>query len=323
MKTFIAAAIASSAFALDQFDYGYMKYVTEHNKSYATLEEYQMRMAYYLETEAFIQEHNESNANFTLGHNQFSDMSERERKERLGAIPMPAENVEETVFSTENLPTSVDWRSAGAVNAVKDQGQCGSCWAFSAIGTLEGAHFLATGSLKSFSEQELVDCATSKYSNYGCNGGMYDRAWDYLSNHYSMLESTYRYTAKDGTCQYGQLPETSVETLKTIYPKKFNTDQLKAAVATAPISIGIEADRRVFQQYSSGIFDSTQCGTQLDHAVMLVGYGSENGQDYFILRNSWGTTWGEKGYMRVAYTAGSTGYGICGINQYPAYTTAN
>ena len=217
----------------------------------------------------------------------------------------------------------MDWRTAGAVNAVKDQGQCGSCWAFSAIGTLEGAHFLATGNLLSFAEQQLVDCNRSWTGNHGCNGGWYYTAWNYLSSSFAIEESVYKYTAQNGTCEYAQLEKTNVETLKTTYPKKNNSDQLKAAVAKQPVSVAIEADKLVFQQYSSGVFDSAKCGTTLDHAVMLVGYGTENGQDYFILRNSWGTTWGEKGYMKLAYTAGDTSVGTCGVNQMPAYTSAD
>ena len=322
MKTFIFAATAAAASALNASEFQFMSFAAEHNKSYETVEEFQMRAALFAETEAFIQEHNTQNNNYTVGHNQFSDMTDMERKARLGF--RAAENKDGNVveLDTTNLPESVDWRTAGAVNAIQDQGQCGSCWAFSATGSLEGAHFLATGNLLKFAEQQLVDCANTAagYLNFGCNGGMYGRAWNYWKTHDAILESDYAYTAKDGTCAYDSTPLTTIEVTNWSSVKTDDVAQTKAAVAQRPISIAIEADKLVFQQYSSGIFDNTKCGTTMDHAVMLVGYGSENGQDYFILRNSWGTTWGEKGYMRIAAV---DGVGICGMNQQPQYTNSD
>lgn len=149
---------------------------------------------------------------------------------------------------------------------------------------------------------------------------MYGRAWNYWKTHDAILESDYAYTAKDGTCAYDSTPLTTIEVTNWSSVKTDDVAQTKAAVAQRPISIAIEADKLVFQQYSSGIFDNTKCGTTMDHAVMLVGYGSENGQDYFILRNSWGTTWGEKGYMRIAAV---DGVGVCGMNQQPQYTNSD
>jgi C1A family cysteine protease len=152
MKTFIFAATAAAASALNTSEFQFMSFAAEHNKSYETVEEFQMRAALFAETEAFIQEHNTQNNNYTVGHNQFSDMTDMERKARLGF--RAAENKDGNVveLDTTNLPESVDWRTAGAVNAIQDQGQCGSCWAFSATGSLEGAHFLATGELLKFAE---------------------------------------------------------------------------------------------------------------------------------------------------------------------------
>merc|ERR1712151_316044 len=163
-----------------------------------------------------------------------------------------------------------DWRTKNAVTPVKDQGQCGSCWTFSSTGVLEGAHAIATGELLSFSEQQIVDCANVKhgYMSFGCNGGNQSVAFKYLEKHNAELESVYKYTAKNGSCAYAKV-------------KKNNVEQMKAAVAGQPVSVSIEADKKVFQQYTSGIFDSAECGTKLDHAVLVVGYGSDNGTDYW------------------------------------------
>ena len=319
----IAAASAGAALALEQLEVEFMQYISKHNKSYESLEHFQERFALFMEKDAFIKEHNASNANFTLAHNQFSDMTDMERKSVLGLrTNSPRENKAAKVLSTDDLPASIDWRDLGAVNPIQDQGQCGSCWAFSATGSLEGAHFLASGDLLKFAESQLVDCANVRhgYINFGCNGGLSERAWNYWSTHDAILESDYPYVAADGDCQYDSLPHTAVETQGWENVTADDVDQVRAAVANQPISIAIEADKLVFQLYSTGIFDSPKCGTTLDHAVMIVGYGSENGQDYFILRNSWNTTWGEEGYMRIAAEAGD---GVCGMNMEAQYTAAN
>ena len=258
MKTFFAGALlASVSVAFTSTDFKFVQYLAEHNKNYPTLNEYNQRLAHFAAIDELIEEHNSSNASFKLGHNIFSDMTAVEKQQRLGFKAGAEDHPREfTHHETENLPTSVDWRTAGAVNAIKDQGQCGSCWAFSAVGTFEGAHFLATGNLLSFAEQQLVDCNRSWTGNHGCNGGWYYTAWSYFQSSFAILESDYKYTARDGTCEYTQLDKTNVETLKTTFPAKNSSDQIKAALAGRPISVAIEADKAVFQQYSSGIFDS-------------------------------------------------------------------
>jgi len=207
---------------------------------------------------------------------------------------------------------------------VKDQGQCGSCWAFSSTGALEGAHYKASGELLSFSEQQLVDCSGLFYGNLGCNGGMQARAFRYLESHKAELESVYPYTSgttkKKSSCAYSSDSKTAVE-VKTYKNVTANSpSQMKAALAQQPLSVSIEADKRVFQTYKSGILDSTACGTKLDHAVLAVGYGSEGGQEYWLVKNSWNTTWGDEGYVKLAIVDGD---GICGVQMGPLYPTAN
>jgi len=222
------------------------------------------------------------------------------------------------LISEVGLPASVDWVTAGAVTAIKNQGQCGACWAFSTTGSVEGVNFINTGKLISLSEQQLVDCSRS-YGNLGCNGGLMDDAFKYTETYKLETEAAYPYTAAGGTCQYsaakGQVGTKSYKDVTADSPS-----QLQAAVAQQPVSVAIEADKLVFQSYTSGIISSTSCGTTLDHGVLVVGYGTDAGTDYWLLKNSWGVTWGEKGYFRILRQS-TAGKGICGLQEEPSYPT--
>jgi len=242
-----------------------------------------------------------------LGRNKQNDMAKFGRQTK--------------VLDTSNLPESIDWRELGGVNAIQNQGSCGSCWAFSSVVSMEGAHFVATGTLEKFSEQQLVDCAYITYGNFGCNGGLEDNAFKYYESNGAMYESDYSYQGTKGSCSYSTRQATDVQASTYLDVTVNSESQVKAAIAQQPISVAIQANQMVFQLYTSGIFDNTRCGTNLDHAVALVGYGSEGGQDYYILRNSWGTTWGESGYMRIADNG--DGAGICGVQSAAVYPTTN
>jgi KDEL-tailed cysteine endopeptidase len=219
------------------------------------------------------------------------------------------------VPSGKSVPDSVDWRTLGVVTPVKDQGQCGSCWSFSATGALEGAWAVSKGKLVSLSEQQLVDCAGIRYGSMGCNGGLMDGAFNYAIDKGMCSESSYAYTSGDtktgGTCQTcaGVVKVSKCYDVKT-------TDQvaLKEAVSTRPVSIAIEADTKYFQSYSSGVLTSTTCGTNLDHGVLIVGYGEENGQKYWLVKNSWGDSWGDSGYVKIARSDSSSDGGVCGVS---------
>merc|ERR1711981_927548 len=179
------------------------------------------------------------------------------------------------VLDEKAAPSSVDWTTKGAVTPVKNQGQCGSCWAFSTTGSVEGAYQIATGKLLSFSEQELVDCAGS-YGNQGCNGGLMDDGFKYIEAKGDALESTYSYTGKTGTCSTSKQSQAAIKAgrltkFTDVTPN--SESQMMAAVAQQPVSIAIEADQSGFQFYKSGVFSGT-CGTNLDHGVLAVGYGS-------------------------------------------------
>jgi C1A family cysteine protease len=294
----------------------FMEHIVTFAKDFKSVEEYEMRRDLFEQNDMFIELHNQTNASFTLGHNQFSTMTEDEKIKTRGLI-MPELL---TVGATAELDESkngdyVDWRAEGAVNAIQDQGQCGSCWAFSTMAAFEGAHAVKTGELLKFAEQELVDCSTL---NHGCHGGSMALGFNYLKTHYGVLESDYGYTAADGTCQYSSKPHSSVEDTGYTTVRSRSLSQLTAAVQQGVVSVAIEADKAVFQLYKSGVFDSASCGTTLDHGVALVGFGNESGTDYFILRNSWNTTWGEEGYMKIAAQDGD---GVCGVNLGAVYPT--
>jgi len=214
------------------------------------------------------------------------------------------------------LPSSIDWTSKGAVTDPKNQGKCGSCWSFSTTGALEGAWQIASGHLVSLSEQQLVDCA--KNGNMGCQGGSMDLAFSYLEKHDVCSEDSYPYLAVQGTCHQTNcskvVPKGSITGFKDVSAQ--DMDALMQAVSEQPVSVAIEADQMAFQLYKGGIL-SQECGTKLDHGVLLVGYGTENGVDYWKVKNSWGAQWGENGYIRMK--RGVPGAGECGIKDQPSY----
>lgn len=245
-----------------------------------------------------------------MGVNQFSDLTSVEfEKIYLGYLPRP--NRERNEIPLNGTPANdIDWTTKGAVTPIKDQAQCGSCWAFSTVGSTESSHFLTTGNLMSLSEQQLVDCSGS-YGNQGCNGGLMDNAFKYYlgSGKGAATESSYSYTAKDGKCK----SFTVAVTIKTFTDvKKNDEDALATSVTQQPVSVAVDA--RKWQNYRSGVFDGCGVLHQLDHGVLAVGYT----EDAWKIKNSWGTSWGESGFIRI-----KRGTNECGIAKEPSFPTAN
>lgn len=271
----------------------------------------------WISNDRFIYEHNSKNASYKLGHNQFSGMDVNEYRKYMlvSSIESSAKNFEKTEVNYD-LPENVDWVAEYAVTTVKDQGQCGSCWSFSTTGALEGAYAIKTGELYSFSEQQLVDCDNRKYGgkDMGCNGGLMDNAFSWISKNGGLCgEADYPYTATAGTCDTTCTLKPKSKIVKYIDVIPSSDEEMMTALTINPVSIAIEADQREFQLYKSGVFTGT-CGTNLDHGVLIVGYGVMNDIPYYKVKNSWSETWGANGYIYLARRSSyNNGDGQCGL----------
>ncbi|CAL5378941.1 unnamed protein product [Camellia sinensis] len=301
----------------------YEKWLVKHGKAYNAIGEKERRFEIFKDNLRFVQEHNAVNQTYKVGLNRFADLTNEEYRSMFlgGRMEMKkrlsSPKSDKYVFRAgDRLPESIDWRDKGAVSPVKDQGHCGSCWAFSTIGAVEGINQIVTGDLIQLSEQELVDC--DKVYNTGCNGGLMDYGFQFIINNGGIdTEEDYPYRAVDGTCDQNRknVRVVSIDGYEDI-PEN-DEKALKKAVAHQPVSVAIEAGGRAFQLYESGVFTG-HCGTNLDHGVVAVGYGTEDGVDYWVVRNSWGPNWGENGYIRLERNINSVG-GKCGIAQMASY----
>jgi C1A family cysteine protease len=292
-----------------------------HNKKYDTPRERQFRLTIFLKKLTQTISHNSQNRSWKMGLNQFSDMTTEEVNVKFFGLAKKENSKEEEEKIEWNLLTAtpssndaVDWVSKGAVTPVKNQGHCGSCWSFSATGALEGYDFISNSltEVHSYSEQQLVDCSRL-YGNQGCDGGLMQYAFRYVMVNGITYEANYPYKAVDQKCQ-SKAHDFKITWYKNV-PHK-SSGALINAVTTQPIAISIDAEKIV--PYKSGVFDDATCFSQLNHGVLLVGYDN----DIWHVKNSWGTAWGEEGYIRFSRTVvPDTQGGICGILLDASYPT--
>ncbi|XP_066253920.1 cathepsin L-like [Euwallacea similis] len=324
MKAFILASllVVVASASLTKLSSEFQAFKLKHGKTYTNQVEETNRFAIFRANVQEIEAHNALYAqglvSYSKAVNKFTDWTKEEFKAYLNLHKKPAvltkTNATKYVKKGLAVESSIDWRDQGYVTPVKDQGQCGSCWAFSLTGTLEGALYKSKGQLTSLSEQQLVDCTLD--TNDGCNGGLMEQTFPYIVANGIESEADYPYTAVDGTCQY---ESSKVVTKIDDYTYSYGDEGalLEMVSTVGPISVAMDAS--YIGSYSSGIFSSSDCTTwDLNHGVLVVGYGSENGEDYWIIKNSWGTEWGESGYIRLR-----RGTNECGVSEDDSYPVIN
>ncbi|XP_056402495.1 cathepsin S-like isoform X2 [Hyla sarda] len=324
LATFAAASVnASIDPALDNH---WKLWKFTYSKKYEHEREDSMRRIIWEKNLKFVTLHNLEHElgvhSYSVGMNHLADMTSEEVEAQLTGLILPPRDERESYLSNTrnitkntNLPDSIDWRVKGCVTEVKNQGSCGSCWAFSAVGALEGQMKLKTGNLVSLSPQNLVDCST-KYGNKGCNGGFMTQAFQYvIDNNGIDSDSSYPYHATDGKCKYN--PSTKAASCTKYTEVEPGTEEnLKQVVATVgPVSVAIDARHPAFYLYKDGVYDDASCTQNVNHGVLAVGYGNLNGKDYWLVKNSWGQNYGLKGYILIARNKGN----MCGIASYASY----
>jgi cathepsin L len=326
MKVLVILGLVGCAFASFATDSHWEAFKNRHNKVY-TVEEDHLRRAIFEKNLQKIANHNVKAdlglKKYRLGVNPFADQTNEEFRRHRNGLRMDLKktrNVEVVDFSDVDapLPKTVDWRDKGIVTDVKDQGQCGSCWAFAAIASLEGQHALAKSKLVSLSEQNLVDCSQEE-GNYGCDGGLPDNGYQYIIDNKGVdTEKSYPYTAEDDQCNYKKKGIGATIKKYTDIASGDEKALQKAVANIGPISVGIDASSDDFQLYSDGVYDEEDCSTtELDHGVTVVGYGTDNGVDYWLVKNSWGDQWGQSGYIEMSRNKDNQ----CGIATLASYPT--
>jgi len=325
MKVAVLLLLASialvSAYTEDEYRSAFTAWMLKHSKSYASTE-FQNRYTIFKSNMDYVRDWNAKGSETVLGLNIFADISNAEyQRIYLGtkidgtARLAAAANKPKTVADTYNA--TVDWRNRGVVSEIKNQGDCGSCWSFSTTGSTEGAHALKTGNLVSLSEQNLIDCS-AKYGNLGCNGGLMDQAFQYIiANGGIDTEASYPYQGVQGTCQYNAANSAATLSSYKDVTSGSETD-LATAVQQQPVSVAIDASHTSFQLYSTGIYHDIFCSsTKLDHGVLAVGFGTDtsSSKNYWIVKNSWGTSWGQAGYIYMSKDRNNN----CGIATSASY----
>ncbi|KAH7568791.1 hypothetical protein JRO89_XS06G0051400 [Xanthoceras sorbifolium] len=305
------------------------EWMAQHGRVYKDALEKERRYNIFKNNLEYIENFNKGvDRGYKLAINKFGDLTNDEFRRRYTGFKRQTSRVtstsEATSFEYGNLtavPTSMDWRKNGAVTPVKNQDSCGCCWAFSAVAAIEGITKLKTGKLISLSEQELLDCDING-ENQGCNGGLMDSAFEFIkSNRGLTTEANYPYEGMENTCKQKNAAAAAATITGYKDVPANNEKALLQAVANQPVSVALEGTDYNFQFYSTGVFTG-DCGTDLDHAVTAIGYGTNtDGTKYWLIKNSWGTRWGESGYMKIQRDSGAK-EGLCGLAMLASYPTA-
>ena len=316
LKT-IAAGIAvlmagSEAKQIETDDYQFTLYMAQFNKNYQSLEEYSLRLIEFSKINQGITEFSQRPHTSWVAHNKFSDWTQAERDFMLGYHIGMREFRHQAYYQNTKVE-HVNWVQKGAVTPVQNQHVCGSDWAFASTGLVEANHFFETGKLVDLSEQHLIDC-TQIYGNKGCLGGAMDGALRYAQDHGVMTELDYPYKGltREGCKANWARDVVGINEFVDVPP--MNPEQLAKAIQHGPVAVALQADNLVFMQYSGGVITEESCGHDVNHAALVVGYGTENNLEYFLVKNSWGPKWGDLGYVKVGVRSGE---GVCGIQVAP------
>ncbi|EGC32858.1 hypothetical protein DICPUDRAFT_98747 [Dictyostelium purpureum] len=318
----INVCAATNLFSAQTYQTSFLGWMKKHNKAYHH-HEFNDKYQTFKDNMDFIHNWNSKESDTVLGLNRFADLTNEEYKKtylgmsinvnlRANQVPMNGLN-----FERFTGPSSIDWRQNGAVAYVKDQGHCGSCWAFATTGAVEGAHQIKTGNMVTFSEQHLVDCS-GRYGNNGCDGGLMTSAFKYIiDNDGIATEEAYPYTATQNRCVYNTtMLGTAISGYKDV--PRGSESALTAAISKQPVAVAIDASPITFQLYKSGVYQEATCSSyRLNHGVLAVGYGTLEGKDYYIVKNSWAETWGNQGYILMARNANNH----CGIATMASYAS--
>jgi len=301
----VALLCVTGCYALSEYGMqnAFTRYVSQFSKQYDSPQEFFHRFEVYKANMEYIEMRNSQNLTFTLGPNQFTDMTNDEFRAMQTRRTSNRAPIAEQEVDISSLPNDVDWRTKGAVQKVKNQLSCGSCWAFSATGAIESINFIVNNTLPYLAEQQIVDCDTAED---GCNGGMESDAIEWVAkNGGQCAEVDYPYTARDGTCKRTCKPIATVTSVQ-----RFSGEPALASnINNQPCTVAVDAGSSDWQSYRGGIY-AGHCGKQLNHAILAVGYTDA----YWIVKNSWGTTWGASGYIFM-----KRGSNICGVASEPSY----
>lgn len=286
----------------------YMNFLNTYNKSYSP-QKYEL----YVNNSKYIDILNSQNLSYEVSINHFAD-EEFYSMNHFIKSNQCYNCVDPMLYENIDIPESVDWRKQNAVTHVKNQKECGGCWAFSTTGAVEGVSAIMNNRLVNISEQELIDCSKE---NHGCEGGIMDKAFQFVINNGLCSEDSYSFTARDGLCHKWMCDSVvSISDYRDVEPN--NEKALQYAVSKQPVSVAIQANLTSFRFYKRGVYQDSNCGTQLDHGVLIVGYGEENGNPYWIVKNSWSTEWGEDGYIKILRNYNQP-TGMCGIAMQPSF----